>query len=112
MAEQLTVLIARIDDLLRGDPSPPSRPLLGEMEHTLTDGYARALSLEGERRRTERRIGELVHELASTEEAGELRSLSAQLRETDDDLARLRSLLEVLSERTRGLRSGAAESSR
>ena len=39
---------------LRADGADPSVPVLTELEHTLTDGYARALALEGERLRIER----------------------------------------------------------
>jgi hypothetical protein len=77
------------------------------MEHTLTDGYARALELEAERLRLERRIGELAHRLEGPEQAGELRELAARLRSADDDLASLRDALVPLQQRVDAARAAA-----
>jgi hypothetical protein len=106
MADHLPVLVDRIHELLRGDPDASPTPLLSEMEHTLTDGYARALALEGERWRLEKTIGKLAAEAEGAEHARELRRLSLKLNETDDELERLRGLLDELSERTKLLRTG------
>jgi hypothetical protein len=106
MADHLPVLVDRIHELLRGDPDASPTPLLSEMEHTLTDGYARALALEGERWRIEKTIGKLAAEAEGAEHARELRRLSVKLNETDDELERLRGLLDALSERTKLLRTG------
>jgi hypothetical protein len=65
-----------------------------DVEHTLTDGYARALALEGERRRTEGRILKLA---GNGGETGELRVLTGELDRIEEDLARLRHLLGVLA---------------
>lgn len=60
-------------------------PSLATLEDRLTDGYAHALTLEAERLRIERRLGEV-----------------------DGELARLRPLLEMLKGRARNLRKSAA----
>jgi len=52
----------------------------------LTDGYARALQLESERLRLERRIGELAHNFDGPEDADELKSLAGRLRDVDVEL--------------------------
>ena len=72
------------------------------LERTLTDGYASAMSLEAERLRIERRIGEVAGQVsvrnrgAKTEE---LESLSLQLRRASEDLTHLRGLLTTLRRR-------------
>ena len=55
MTDDLSLLIDRLRFLVDhpGDE-------LGAVEHTLTDGYARALALEAERRRAEARVRELA----------------------------------------------------
>ena len=60
---------AQIEELLSADA-----PTLARMEDTLTEGYAKALALEAERWRLERRIGEVARE-GSTDVGEELRSL-------------------------------------
>jgi hypothetical protein len=77
------------------------------MEHTLTDGYARALEIEGERLRLERQIADLAHQIHGPEEAGELRLLAERLRTADDDLASLRDLLTALQRRVDAERAAA-----
>lgn len=108
MSLELAPLIARISSMLNPRSADPGAPLLTEMEHTLTDGYARALELEGERLRLERRIGDLAHKIDGPEEAGELRDLAERLRSADDDLASLRDLLAGLQRRVDSARAAAA----
>jgi hypothetical protein len=93
MGDDLSILLDRIHALLNHeDNGPASRA--DEIEHTLTDGYARALALEADRLRMEGRI----HELAGSEQhVGELRSLKVRLGRTDDELSRLRDLLRILA---------------
>ncbi|HEX2044517.1 MAG TPA: hypothetical protein VHF23_02680 [Gaiellaceae bacterium] len=94
MNEDLSVLFDRIRALLdprrNGSPAPP----VEEVEHTLTDGYARALALEGERLRVERRIRELA---GSAEDATEASALSSRLAALDAELGDLRDLLRTLA---------------
>jgi ABC-type phosphate transport system auxiliary subunit len=89
-------LLERITGLLRNRSADPGKPLVTEMEDTLTDGYARALELEGERLRLERRIGQLAHQVAGREDADELRALAARLRDVDGELEGLRGQLGAL----------------
>jgi hypothetical protein len=93
MPDDLGVLIDRIRVLLE-----KQREALASdttvVEHTLTDGYAHALALEGERGRVENRIRALAGDEAHSTE---LRTLKARLTELDANLLQLRGLLEVLS---------------
>jgi hypothetical protein len=66
------------------------------VERTLTDGYASAMSLEGERLRLERRIGEVASQVSVRDRGAkteELEKLSVQLKRASDDLRHLRGLL-------------------
>jgi hypothetical protein len=72
---------------------------IARIERTLTDGYAKALSLEAERWRLEKQIGEVAASIARGEEAKkarELSSLAKRLEASDCDLTRLRGLLASL----------------
>ena len=92
----LAPLLERITSLLKDPSADPGKPLVTEMEDTLTDGYARALELEGERLRLERRIGQLAHRVDGQEDADELRALAARLRDVDGELDGLRDQLGAL----------------
>jgi hypothetical protein len=94
----------QIEKLLSADA-----PTLARMEDTLTEGYARALALEAERWRLERRIGEVARE-GRTDISEELRSLGTRLTHADGELANLRSLLGSLNERARVARLAASRS--
>src|SRR5919205_2521115 len=96
----------RIRNLLE-QGADPSVPMLTELEHTLTDGYAEALRLEGERLRLERQIGELAHGVNGRQQADELRDLAERLRSADEDLASLRGLLQLLQRRVEAARAAA-----
>jgi hypothetical protein len=93
---------AQIEELLSADA-----PTLARMEDTLTEGYAKALALEAERWRLERRIGEVARE-GRTDIGEELRSLGTRLTHADGELAKLRSLLGSLHERARVARLSAS----
>lgn len=72
---------------------------LDRIERTLTDGYAHALSLEGERLRLERRLTELARELNvgdTQTKTVELSSVAERLDGNAGDLTRLRSALAEL----------------
>ena len=104
-----------IDDILEllATPSPTaSKPFLDRVDATLTDGYAHALQLEGERSRTERRIGEVVAGLggdrASHRHEPELVELSEKLMSVNAEIGSLRTLLTSLRDRRSELRSAAA----
>ena len=91
--DDLSTLFGRIHVLLNHEGNG-STSRTDEIEHTLTDGYARALALEGDRRRTEERIRDLA---GSEEHLGELRSLKVRLGRTEEELSRLRGLLRILA---------------
>jgi hypothetical protein len=92
----------QIEELLSADA-----PTLARMEDTLTEGYARALALEAERWRLERRIGEVARE-GRTDIGEELKVLGTRLTLADGELTKLRGLLGTLHERARRARSSAA----
>lgn len=98
MNEDLSVLFDRIRVLLDPRENGSPAPRAEEVEHTLTDGYARALALEGERLRTERRIRALA---GLGEGATEARALSSRLTALDGELRELRDLLRLLAARPR-----------
>jgi hypothetical protein len=103
----LAPLLERITALLKTRSADPGKPLVTEMEDTLTDGYARALQLEGERLRIERRIGVLAHSVEGPREADELKALAGRLRDIDGELAGLRGQLGALQKHLAAVRTAA-----
>ncbi len=93
MGDDIPILFDRIRLLLNGEETLAAEA--EEVELTLTDGYARALALDGERLRTESRIRELA---GSDEHVGEARILKARLALLEEELAQLRGLLGTLSQ--------------
>jgi chromosome segregation ATPase len=80
---------------------------LARIERTLTDGYAQALSLEGERLRLERRLSELARELHDGDtptKTDELSSVARRLDGNAGDLSRLRAALADLRRHAADLR--------
>ena len=97
---EVAAVLERIDALLRGAPPVP------ELERTLTDGYATALALEGERIRIERKMDGVAAAIdADPDGARELSALAERRAKVDSDLSHLRERLGVLKERTRELRA-------
>lgn len=93
MNDDLSVLLDRVRRLLdRGGERTEADADVVEL--TLTDGYARALALEGERRRLDARIRELA---GGAEHAAELRGLKARAEAVDGELGELRGALTVLA---------------
>jgi hypothetical protein len=85
------------------------------MEDTLTEGYAKALALEAERWRIERRLGEVVRTAAGPDPdvssfAEELTVLATRLTSADGELKSLRARLGSLRDRARSMR-GASRAS-
>lgn len=97
MTEELPLLFDRIRVLLDRQRSDSAVVLNDAVEHTLTDGYAGALRLEGERERMRKRIRELAADAESAEHARELQTLMGRLHRTEEELTRLRDLLRVLA---------------
>jgi hypothetical protein len=95
MSDDISILFDRIRVLLQDQPAVQV-PDASVLEHTLTDGYARALALDGERLRTEAEI----HRLAGSDEhVGEVRILKARLALLEEELSQLRGLLGTLAGR-------------
>jgi ABC-type phosphate transport system auxiliary subunit len=72
------------------------------VEWTLTDGYAHAMSLELDRLRLERQIGEVAAQVdvrARGAKTEELQELSARLADTSRELEHLRELLAAVRRR-------------
>ena len=101
-----TALMHEIRLLIDELPAVPA----ARVEHTLTDGYARALALEAQRSRLRRSIGELAAR-AAPDPVGrtrELSLLSEQLAVAEDALERLRALLSLLRARAGTAGTGVA----
>lgn len=78
------------------------------LERTLTDGYAHALALEGERLQLEKQLTVVADRVSRGETDGlvaQLAELSSRLRSTDTDLAELRTLLASLRGRAAAVRA-------
>ena len=93
MSDDITILFDRIRLLLERQAAE-REAAADTVEDTLTDGYARALALDGERLRAEERIRELA---GSEEHAGEIRILKARLALVEEELSQLRGLLGTLA---------------
>lgn len=83
---------------------------IDEIERTLTDGYAHALTLEAERSRLSRRLAEVAQGIQrgdTAKKARELASLSKRLEGADGDLSTLRTLLVDLRRHADDVRVGS-----
>jgi len=89
MAELLDEIAALLDGS-EGD--------LERIERTLTDGYARALSLEAEGWRLEKQIARLAHEIADGDTVGKAKELSALTARLDVNAGELLALRRRLVE--------------
>src|SRR5262245_40900678 len=99
-----------IRSLLDAPPTGDDAPSLDRIEHTLTAGYARALALEAERWRIERKIAVVAARLGdevTDEDASELARLGQRLSGADGDLTNLRVLLVALRTRADEVRAAA-----
>jgi hypothetical protein len=97
-----------IQTLLDSPPIGEDAPSIDAIEDTLTAGYARALALEAERWRLERRIAEVAVELGGKppdDERDELTKLGQRLSSADGDLTMLRQLLASLRSRANEVRA-------
>ncbi len=98
------MVLERIDALLGGAPPVP------ELERTLTDGYATALALEGERLRIERRMDGVAAAIDTHPQgAQELSALAERRARLDGELSYLRARLGLLNQRTRELRAAVPQ---
>jgi len=104
-------MLEQIEQLLTAPASGAEAPTLAYMEDTLTEGYARALALEAERWRVERRLGEVARTLDGPDVssfAEEVTALATRLTHADGELKQLRALLGSLHDRARSMRVAAA----
>jgi hypothetical protein len=100
-----------IRTLLDAPPTGDDAPSLDAIEHTLTAGYARALALEAERWRLERKLAEAAAALGGTVVEGEhseLAMLGQRLSAANGDLTLLRDLLSSLRSRADEVRTISA----
>ena len=106
VADDLSLLLEEIEQLLH-EPPRGGLDAVARVEETLTDGYARALALEAERWRTERRIAEVAKLVAEGSTAGvaELSTLSGRLEQAEADLRRLRDRLGSLRRHAEAVRA-------
>ncbi|HEY6960978.1 MAG TPA: hypothetical protein VI408_03730 [Gaiellaceae bacterium] len=101
----MTELVEQINAMLKS-----SERDLEQIERTLTDGYAHALTLEAEKWRLEKRIAEVAHGIQrgdTQRKARELADLSKRRDGNDGDLVALRSLLGELRKHAEGVRIGS-----
>ena len=91
--DDISILFDRIRVLLERQEAE-QKAGADTVELTLTDGYARALALDGDRLRTEEGIREVA---GSYEHVGEVRILKARLALLEEELDQLRGLLGTLS---------------
>ena len=85
-------MLAELYDQISAIIDAPDRDLK-RIERTLTDGYARALSLEAEKSRIQKRITEVTQELEHGDtvvKARELSTLARRLDGNEDELTKLR----------------------
>jgi predicted nucleic acid-binding Zn-ribbon protein len=90
--------------------SAPARDL-ETIERTLTDGYARALALEAEKWRLEKRINEVAQSLPrgdTARKARELATLANRVEVSVAELVSLRSVLADLRRHADAVRVGSA----
>ena len=108
MTRETATLYEDIRALLDQPQGAEETGFLGRLEHTLTDGYARALTLETERVRLGRRLGELtdgLHQGDGDAPTAELAKVARRLADADAELTQLRGVLESLRERARAVRA-------
>lgn len=101
MPPRLDIVIERIRTLIAAPQQGLGAPARERLETTLTEGYAAALALDGERMRLEGRIEQVTAKLAQggKNRPRELQQLLGRLDATEDDLVELRGLLEKLRRR-------------
>jgi hypothetical protein len=108
MTQETSTLYEDIHALLQEAPGAEQGAFLARLEHTLTDGYARALALEAERVRLERRMGELTDGLCddpADAPTDELATVARRLSDADTELTSLRRTLARLRARARAIRA-------
>src|SRR3954447_14452819 len=110
MTDAQAAIMEEITSLLAEPEHGPATPSLARLEDTLTAGYARALELEAEQLRLERRMGAVTARLGRDEGGGtrELAALAQRATDAEGELRRLRALLRSLRSRASALRAAGA----
>jgi hypothetical protein len=110
MTDAQAAIVEEITTLLAEPEHGARRPSLARLEDTLTSGYARALELEAEQLRLERRMGDVTSRLGSGDgvQADELASLAQRASDAEGELRRLRALLASLRTRASAVRAAGA----
>jgi hypothetical protein len=104
VANDLPTLLDEIDALL--EVSADGEAGLEAIERTLTDGYAHALTLDAERWRLERQLGEAAGSMEDANlSAEDLSGLGVRLAAVRDELGPLRSKLSALRAQATALRA-------
>lgn len=99
-----------IRELLAAPDPREAKPFLDRLDNTLTSGYAQALALEADRRRVERRITQVLSDVACDSSEARLAELARLVRErasTEERIVALRSLLASLRARRSEIRTAA-----
>lgn len=101
MGSRLDIVIERIRDLLALPSQGRGAPSRERIESVLTEGYAEALALDGQRLRLERKIDQVTAHLArgGDTRVEDLQKVLARIEATEEDLAELRKLLTALRSR-------------
>ena len=103
-----------IRSLLDAPADGDEAPTIDTIEDTLTAGYAKALALEAERWRLERRIATVAAALGGKSQDDEhsgLTQLGRRLSVADGDLSNLRGLLSSLRSRADEVRQPSGQAS-
>lgn len=101
----MTELLDQIRALLGGSTRD-----IDQIERTLTDGYAHALTLEAEKARLERRLTEVAHGMQrgnTAKNAREITELTQKIDCKSDRLVLLRGMLGDLRRHAEGVRVGS-----
>src|SRR5207253_2950791 len=96
--------------LLDAPAAGADAPTLAHLEEMLTTGYARAMAIEGEQWRLQRRIVDVAVRLAEEYnelQARELRKLARELKDVEEDLAGIQALIRSLRARANEARDAA-----
>lgn len=101
MGSRFDIVIERIRDLLALPSQGRGAPSRERIESVLTEGYAEALALDGQRLRLERKIDQVTAHLArgGDTRVEDLQKVLARIEATEEDLAELRKLLTALRSR-------------
>jgi ABC-type phosphate transport system auxiliary subunit len=107
MTRETATLYDDIHALLDETSGAEEETFVDRAEHTLTNGYARALALETERVRLKKRMVELadgLHDRNGDAPTEELATVARRLADTGTELKHLRRILARLRARTHAVR--------